>query len=86
MGIPTTDIEDQKDSIAIRCVVTANPKAVVVWRREGQSAPSSLQELLQFSPANRQHSGLYTCQARNKAGESHPIRVQVDIKCKYILD
>ena len=25
---------------------------------------------------------MYTCQARNKAGESQPIRVQVDVKCK----
>ncbi|CAH1123497.1 unnamed protein product [Ceutorhynchus assimilis] len=80
VGIPTTDIEDLKDSIAIRCVVSANPKASVVWRREGQSQPASLQELLQFSPAIRQHSGLYTCHARNKAGDSVPIRVQIDVK------
>lgn len=69
--------------MAIKCVVKANPKAAVVWRREGQNQPVSLQELLQFSPAIRQHSGLYTCQARNKAGESPPIRVQVDVKCKF---
>ncbi|XP_074038362.1 kin of IRRE-like protein 1 isoform X2 [Leptinotarsa decemlineata] len=80
VGIPTSDVEDLKDSIAIRCVVTANPKASVVWRREGQNQPASLQELLQFSPAIRQHSGLYTCHARNKAGDSQPVRVQVDVK------
>ncbi|KAL1517904.1 hypothetical protein ABEB36_001607 [Hypothenemus hampei] len=80
VGIPTTDIEDLKDSIAIRCVVNANPKASVVWRREGQNQPASLQELLQFSPAIRQHSGLYTCHARNKAGDSEPKRVQIDVK------
>ncbi|XP_049818433.1 irregular chiasm C-roughest protein isoform X2 [Aethina tumida] len=80
VGIPTTDIEDLKDSVAIRCVVSANPKASVVWRREGQSQPASLQELLQFSPAIRQHSGMYTCHARNKAGDSQPIRVHVDVK------
>lgn len=84
VGIPTSDVEDLKDSIAIRCVVASNPSAAVVWRREGQNQPASLQELLQFSPAIRQHSGLYTCHARNKAGESQPIRVQVDVKCEYL--
>ncbi|XP_057662340.1 kin of IRRE-like protein 2 [Diorhabda carinulata] len=79
-GIPTTDVEDLKDSIAIRCEVTANPRASVVWRREGQNQPASLQELLQFAPAIRQHSGLYTCHARNKAGDSQPIRVHIDVK------
>ncbi|XP_050311765.1 irregular chiasm C-roughest protein isoform X2 [Anthonomus grandis grandis] len=80
VGIPTTDIEDLKDSVAIRCVVSANPKASVIWRKEGQNQPVSLQELLQFSPAVRQYSGLYTCHARNKAGDSVPIRVQIDVK------
>ncbi|CAH1986089.1 unnamed protein product, partial [Acanthoscelides obtectus] len=82
VGIPVDDIEDLKDSVAIRCVVSANPKASVVWRREGQSQPASLQELLQFSPVIRQHSGLYTCHARNKAGDSLPVRVHLDVKCK----
>ncbi|KAG5889614.1 hypothetical protein JTB14_002004 [Gonioctena quinquepunctata] len=82
VGIPTSDVEDLKDSVAIRCVATANPKASVLWRKEGQNQPVSLQELLQFSPAIRQHSGLYTCHARNKAGDSQPIRVQVDVKCE----
>ncbi|XP_065161053.1 irregular chiasm C-roughest protein isoform X2 [Atheta coriaria] len=80
IGIPTTDIEELKDSVAIRCSVTANPKAAVVWKREGQTQPASLQEQLQFSPAVRQHAGLYTCHARNKAGESQPVRVHVDVK------
>ena len=83
VGIPTSDIEELKDSVAIRCVVSANPRAAVVWKREGQNQPASLQELLQFSPAVRQHAGLYTCTAKNKAGESQPIRVHVDVKCKY---
>lgn len=82
VGIPTSDIEELKDSVAVRCVVSANPRATVVWRREGQTQAASLQELLQFSPAVRQHAGLYTCHARNKAGESQPIRVHIDVKCK----
>lgn len=83
VGIPTTDVEELIDSIAIRCIVSSNPKAAVVWKKEGQTQPASLQELLQFSPAVRQHAGLYTCHARNKAGESQPVRVNIDVKCKY---
>lgn len=71
--------------MAIRCVVSANPKAAVVWKREGQTQPASLQELLQFSPAVRQHAGLYTCHARNKAGESQPVRVHLDVKCECVF-
>lgn len=47
---------------------------------------ASLQELLQFSPVLRQHAGLYTCQAKNKAGESQPVQIQLDVKCKYLLN
>lgn len=82
IGIPTNDIEELKDNIAIRCAVSANPRASVIWRREGQTQPASIQELLQFSPAVRQHAGLYTCIAKNKAGESQPVRVHIDVKCK----
>ncbi|XP_071051965.1 kin of IRRE-like protein 2 isoform X3 [Onthophagus taurus] len=80
IGIPTTDIEEHKDPVAIRCMVAANPRASVVWKKEGQTQAASLQELLQFSPAVRQNAGLYTCQARNKAGESQPVRVHLDVK------
>lgn len=82
--MPTTDVEELIDSVAIRCMVSSNPRAAVVWKKEGQNQPASLQELLQFSPAVRQHAGLYTCHARNKAGESQPVRVNIDVKCKYL--
>ncbi|GLV42586.1 uncharacterized protein CBL_03325 [Carabus blaptoides fortunei] len=80
IGIPTHDIEELKDSVAVRCVVTANPRATVIWRRAGQTQPAALQELLQFSPAVRQHAGLYTCSARNQAGEAQPVTVHIDVK------
>lgn len=83
IGIPTHDIEELKDSVAVRCVVTANPRATVIWRRAGQTQPAALQELLQFSPAVRQHAGLYTCSARNQAGEAQPVTVHIDVKCKF---
>ncbi|XP_045463992.1 hemicentin-2 isoform X2 [Harmonia axyridis] len=79
-GIPTDDVEDLKDTVSIRCLVDANPRASVIWKREGQIQPAGLQELLQFSPVIRAHSGLYSCIARNKAGESQPARIHLDVK------
>ncbi|GJQ79308.1 hypothetical protein Trydic_g16175 [Trypoxylus dichotomus] len=85
LGIPTNDIEEFKNSVAIRCVVNANPKANVVWRRQGQNQAASLQEFLQFTPILRQHAGYYICQAKNRAGESQPAIVQLDVKCKFYI-
>lgn len=85
VGIPTTDVEELKDTVAVRCVVNGNPRASVTWRREGQSVAASFQELLQFSPVVRQHAGLYTCHARNPAGESPPLRFHLDVKCKFFF-
>ncbi|KAF5289667.1 hypothetical protein FQR65_LT11784 [Abscondita terminalis] len=80
VGIPTIDVEELKDTVAVRCMVNSNPRASVTWRREGQSVAASFQELLQFSPVVRQHAGLYTCHARNQAGESPPLRFHLDVK------
>ncbi|XP_025835000.1 peroxidasin isoform X1 [Agrilus planipennis] len=80
IGVPATDIEEFIDTVAIRCQVNANPRANVVWKKEGLSQPVSLQELLKFSPVTRQNSGLYTCHARNAAGEAPPLRFNLSIK------
>lgn len=85
VGIPTHDIEELKDSVSVRCHVTANPRATVVWRRSGQTQPAALHELLQLAPAVRQHAGLYTCTAKNQAGEARPVSVHIDVKCKYFF-
>lgn len=80
IGTPGSDIEEDVDTVVLRCVTDANPLASVVWRRAGKSDISSLEESLQFRPVTRRDSGTYTCQARNSIGVSDPLTVQLDVK------
>ena len=81
-GVPMYDIEENQDTISVQCLVQSNPRASVVWRGSGQVQPVSFRETLQFSPALRQNAGIYTCNARNIAGEAAPISFHVDVKRK----
>ena len=38
-----------------------------------------------FSPVTRHTAGTYTCTAENPLGMSKPAFVDVDVKCKYIM-
>ncbi|XP_024082011.1 hemicentin-2 [Cimex lectularius] len=80
VGAPTTDLEENRDNVVLRCVTDANPPASVVWRKVGRQDVSSLEESLQFRPVTRKDSGTYTCQARNSLGPSEPLTVNIDVK------
>ena len=88
------DLEENIDSVQLKCQVDANPPATVIWRRHGgSSAPVhlstggsndiySFQEVLEFSPVTRKDSATYSCEAKNKIGTSKTITVPIDVKCK----
>ena len=38
-----------------------------------------------FSPVTRHTAGTYTCTAENPLGMSKPAFVDIDVKCKYII-
>lgn len=97
VGTPTVDLEENIDSVSLRCVADANPPATVIWRRVGGSpmtkTPSSsnvggdiysFQEILEFSPVTRKDSATYSCEAKNTVGTSNLITVPIDIKCKFL--
>ncbi|XP_046443757.1 kin of IRRE-like protein 1 isoform X2 [Daphnia pulex] len=93
VGTPTVDLEENIDSVSLRCRADANPPATVIWRRVGGN-PSlsnkspvasmgdiySFQEILEFSPVTRKDSATYSCEAKNTIGTSNLITIPIDIK------
>lgn len=96
VGTPTVDLEENIDSVSLRCLADANPPATVIWRRVGgnpmtNKAPItsmgdiySFQEILEFSPVTRKDSATYSCEAKNTIGTSNLITIPIDIKCESI--
>ncbi|XP_032791555.2 hemicentin-1 isoform X4 [Daphnia magna] len=93
VGTPTVDLEENIDSVSLRCRADANPPATVIWRRVGGNpsmtnrAPVvsmgdiySFQETLEFSPVTRKDSATYSCEAKNTIGTSNLITIPIDIK------
>jgi hypothetical protein len=84
VGTPTVDLDENIDSVSLRCRADANPPATVIWRRVGGN-PSlsnkspvasmgdiySFQEILEFSPVTRKDSATYSCEAKNTIGTSN---------------
>ncbi|RZF37361.1 hypothetical protein LSTR_LSTR010456 [Laodelphax striatellus] len=84
LGAPSGDVEEGQE-VRMRCATDANPLAAVAWRRLGQAEVSSLDEKLHFVPITRNHSGNYTCQAKNSLGASQPIPVRLDVKFPPVI-
>lgn len=77
------NLEDEKDSVTLRCEVDSNPRAAILWRKEGLDGIFSPEEEIVFSPVTKHTAGLYSCTAENQLGMSKPDYVEVDVKCKF---
>ena len=82
-GLPTTDVEENKDAVSIKCSVDANPAATVIWRKAGAQDIIGFNELLEFKPITREHSGNYQCEARNLVGTGKGAPFDLDVKCEF---
>ncbi|KAK6632220.1 hypothetical protein RUM44_007251 [Polyplax serrata] len=78
-GFPTTDLEEGRDTVVLRCIVDSNPPSVVRWKLGEQRIVSTI-ETLQFRPVKRRDSGSYYCEAENSVGTSNPLSVVIDVK------
>ena len=78
-----TNLEEEKDSVTMRCISESNPPAKVWWEKEGQNGILSPNEELTISPVMRSNAGLYKCVAQNGLGLSEPAFVDLNVKCKY---
>ena len=85
VSIETSDLdylEDQKDTVVMKCHADSNPPSTVIWRKEGLDEVFSTGPDLTFSPVSRHTAGVYGCTAENALGLSKPEFVEVDVKCK----
>ena len=76
------NLEDEKASVTLRCIVDSNPRAAILWKKEGLDDIFSSEQEFEFSPVTRHTAGLYSCTAENQLGMSKPDYVEVDVKCK----
>ena len=83
---PLDNLEDQKEQATLRCKVDSNPPAAILWRKEGLEGIFSPEQEIVFSPVTRHTAGLYSCQAENQLGMSKPDYVELNVKCKCMLD
>lgn len=74
------NLEDEKDSVTLRCIVDSNPRAAILWKKEGLNGEFSPEQEIVFSPVTRHTAGQYSCTAENQLGMSKADYVEVDVK------
>lgn len=71
MGTPTTDLEENIDSVQLRCRADANPPATIIWRRLGATHPSAAH--LSSSPSLGGGSGVSDIYSFQEVLEFSPV-------------
>ena len=80
------NLEEEKDSVTMKCMSESNPPSKVWWEKEGVNGVFSPDREITISPVTRSTAGTYKCVAQNALGLSEPGFVEVDVKCKFILN
>ena len=75
-------LEEEKDSVSLRCIAESNPQPKIVWYKEGENGIFSVEKEIHISPVTRHSAGTYKCVAENTLGLSEPAFVDLDVKCK----
>lgn len=77
-----SNLEEEKDSVTMRCMSESNPPAKVWWEKEGVNGIFSPDREITISPVTRNTAGTYKCIAQNALGMSEPAFVELNVKCK----
>ena len=77
-------LEEEKDSVSLRCIAESNPQPKIVWYKESENGIFSVEKEIHISPVTRHSAGTYKCVAENSLGLSEPAFVDLDVKCKYL--
>ena len=77
-------LEEEKDSVSLRCIAESNPQPKIVWYKESENGIFSVEKEIHISPVTRHSAGTYKCVAENSLGLSEPAFVDLDVKCKYV--
>ena len=80
------NLEEEKDSVTMKCMSESNPPSKVWWEKEGVNGVFSPDREITISPVTRSTAGTYKCVAQNALGLSEPGFVEVDVKCKLFLN
>ena len=87
MGRPDRDVEENVDTVVLRCLADANPTANVFWRfvsKDTGRAETFYVDTLELRPVTKKNSGTYQCEAGNSVGKSKPLTTTLDVKCERI--
>ena len=79
------NLEEERDSVTMRCMANSNPPPKVWWQKEGINGIVNPDSEMVISPVTRSSAGTYKCLAENALGLSEPAYVEVNVKCKSLF-
>ena len=80
------NLEEERDSVTLRCLANSNPPPKVWWQKEGINGIFNPDGEIVISPITRNSAGTYKCMAENALGLSEPTYVEINVKCKKTID
>ena len=94
----TGDITVEGNNITITCEATGIPLPTIVWTFSGRVLMSDsvntttgngdvlrVTETLTIMNVSREHTGVYTCSARNSVGNDTSSHIHITVQCKLVM-
>lgn len=81
------DISDytEGDTATVSCIADANPKADILWYRDGSGEIVGRRETLKITNIKRNQAGVYICKANNSVGQSDTKKIDIQVKYAPVI-